>query len=121
MLTTIILGVTVVVAVVDFAFNLEPEFSDRDIMVPGTGTMGLPYWQFADEPGFSVEYLRRKDATGTTYAVQFTDDLLTSNWVASVTESVSNINATWERVIVMDDVNPTNAATRFGRVTITQE
>ena len=107
--------------VIDFAFNLEPEFSDRDIMVPGTGTMGLPYWQFADEPGFSVEYLRRKDATGTTYAVQFTDDLLTSNWVASVTESVSNINATWERVIVMDDVNPTNAATRFGRVTITQE
>ena len=106
---------------VDFAFNLDPTLGNYPIMVPTTGTSGLPYWEVQEIDGLAVEYLRRKDAPGTTYAVQFTDNLQ-SNWVDSATtENVSPINSTWERVTITDSVPIANATNRFGRVTVTQE
>ena len=105
----------------DFAFNLDPTIGDYPVMVPTTGTAGLPYWELQEVDGLAVEYLRRKDAPGTTYAVQFTDNLQ-SNWVDSATtENVSPINSTWERVTITDSVPIANATNRFGRVTVTQE
>jgi len=105
----------------DFAFNLDPTLGSYPTLVPTSGTTGLPYWEISDIDGLEVEYLRRKDAPGTTYSVQFTDNLQ-SNWIDSAaTETVSPMNATWERVMVEDDVDTANATNRFGRVIIIQE
>ena len=104
----------------DFAFNLDPTLNSSQIMVPTSGTMGLPYWEVQEIDGLSVEYLRRKDASGTTYSVQFSDNL-TSNWMNSTaTEFVSEINGTWERVTVEDELNTATSTNRFGRVTVIQ-
>ena len=106
--------------VLDFAFNLDPTLNMAPIMVPTTGTAGYPYWEVLEIDGLAVEYLRRKDAPGTTYAVQFTDTL-TTNWVDSVaTEIVSPINSVWERVIVEDEVDIAGSTNRFGRVIVIQ-
>jgi hypothetical protein len=70
--------------------------------------------------GLVVEYLRRTDAPGTTYAVQFTDSLL-SNWVnSSASESISPLNDEWERVMVDDETDMADATNRFGRVIVIQ-
>ena len=106
----------------DFAFNLEPSQNSGLIMTPTSGTTGLPYWELPEVGGGArVEYLRRKNAPGTTYTVQFSDNLM-SNWVSSSSiETVSSINGTWERVTVEDDVNIANATNRFGRVIVIQD
>lgn len=49
-------------------------------------------------------------------------DSLTTNWIDSAaTEIVSTINSTWERVVVEDEVDITNATNRFGRVIVIQD
>ncbi len=106
---------------VDFSFNMDPTTVYTPVMVPATGTVGLPYWQVSTPSGFAVEYLRRKNVPGLTYAVQFTDSLL-SPWIDSeALEFVSPINGTWERVSVIDEVSIADATNRFGRVFITQD
>ncbi len=107
--------------VLDFAFNLDPTLNeDRPVMVPTTGTAGLPCWEMDASNGLVVEYLRRTDAPGTTYAVQFTDSLL-SNWVnSSASESISPLNDEWERVMVEDETDMADATNRFGRVIVIQ-
>ena len=105
----------------DFAFNLDPTLGDYPSLVPITGTKGLPYWELATD-GLAVEYLRRKNAPGTTYSVQFADNLLFGGWIGSANaETVSPINGTWERVTVEDDKDTLNTTKRFGRVIVTQE
>jgi len=88
-------------------------------MTPVTGTSGLPYWEFLNADGLAVEYLRRKNAPGTTYTVQFSDDL--THWIDSTaTQTTTPINDTWERVIVEDSADMTTTTKRFGRVIINQ-
>jgi len=105
----------------DFAFNLDPTLNATPFMVPSIGTSGLPYWKMKGASGLAVEYLRRRNASGTTYSVQFTDNLQ-SNWTEAVTlEKVESINNTWERVTVEDEVDTANATNRFGRVIVIQD
>lgn len=104
----------------DFAYNLDPTLGETRTLEPATGTRGLPYWEVTTSNGLSVEYLRRKNAAGLTYAVGFSDNLL--SWDPPLLpESITPINSTWERVVVPDSVSPADAASRFGRVTVEQE
>jgi len=105
----------------DFAFNLDPTLGDYPTLVPIIGTAGLPFWEVLEIDGLTVEYLRRKDAPGTTYSVQFTDNLQ-SNWIDSAaTELVTPVNGTWERVIVEDVEDIAITSNRFGRVIVIQD
>jgi hypothetical protein len=69
--------------------------------------------------GFPAEYLRRKDAPGTTFSVQFTDNLISNGVDSAATETVSPIN-TLERVVVEDAVDIADATNRLGRVMVIQ-
>ena len=112
----------------EFAFNLDPTFAEPAIMIAGTGVRGLPLIQL--EPvgdadfRLTVEYVRRTVASGSgiTYAVQFTSSLapVAADWQTTETESVTSINARWDRVKVTDTVSlGSGSPTRFARVAVT--
>jgi hypothetical protein len=103
---------------VEYAFNLDPTRDDALPMTPGTGTNGLPCWALSMPAGLTVEYLRRTQPVDLTYTVQFSNDLL-AGWVDAVSaESVTPIDANWERVVVDDHILIEQAGSRFGRVTV---
>ncbi len=118
----------------EFAFNLDPRFSERVTMTADTGVRGLPLIRqepiaSADDLRLTVEFVRRTAGSGSglTYAVQFANDLATAAaaWQTADAsqEVVTPINARWERVKVTDGVAaPTAAgsAARFARVVVTQ-
>lgn len=88
-----------------------------------SGTAGLPFSesQVNGETKLRWTYIRRKASTspGITYLVDFCDDLATNSWGTnpSATESVEDIDSTFERVTVTDSV--TGAGKRFSRVLVT--
>jgi hypothetical protein len=88
--------------------------------VGASGTAGLPFVNTDANGRLTVTYIRRKPAPapGITYAVEFSSDLINGPWAAnaSATESVTTIDATFERVTVTDSV--TGATTRFVRVKV---
>lgn len=118
----------------EFAFNLDPTFAEPATMTASTGLRGLPLIRVesvapTNEPRLTVEFVRRTadSGAGLTYAVQFTSDLAPSGggsavWQTGGTESVTPINARWERVKVTDSVvvgaDPNQG--RFARVVVTQ-
>ena len=113
----------------EFAFNLDPTFPQPAVMTTGTGLSGLPLIQLASvgdsDQRLTVEFVRRTAASGSgvTYAVQFTPGLdpATVAWEAGGTESVTPINARWERVLVTDTVSAgAGTPARFARVAVTQ-
>ena len=105
---------------VEFAFNMNPAFSDPPL-VAGSGTAGLPIAQSVGVGAaqrLQLEFIRRKTATGSgvTYEAQFGSDL--AGWITAATaDSVTSIDATWERVRISDPI--AGAAQRFGRVRVT--
>ncbi len=105
----------------EFACNLNPASNDVQVLIPGTGTNGLPFWQGPNRTdALQVEFIRRKYVPGLTYSVLFTDNLL-SNWTEAVlAETVEPVNAAWERVKVSDHVPTDTATNRFGKVTVSQ-
>jgi hypothetical protein len=114
-------GVSGTSYLLDFAFNLPPMAGNRPIMIPTTGTAGLPYWEIWPAEGLAVEYLRRKNAPGLSYKVQFTSDL-SSGWNDAVNaEYVVPVNDLWERVTVEDHLKSPDAPKRFGRVLFIQQ
>lgn len=115
-----------VVNLLERAFNLPPLQAGRPILLPHTGTNGLPLIRAVDEPsgrGFSIHYLRRKASTnpGLTYTPQFSSTLEdggSEGWVdATGPEIVEEIDTEWERVTVEE--NATGVPKRFGRVKVT--
>ena len=99
---------------------MNPAFSDPPL-VAGSGTAGLPIAQsigVGAAQRLQLEFIRRKTATGSgvTYEAQFGSDL--AGWIAAITpDSVTSIDATWERVRISDPI--AGAVQRFGRVRIT--
>lgn len=81
-------------------------------------TAGLP--SAALTPRLTLSYIRRKPATnpGITYAVEFNDTLAADSWATNpfATESVTSIDATFERVTVTDSVSA--PVERFVRVKV---
>ncbi len=112
----------------EFAFNLDPTYAEPAQMVAGTGLRGLPLIQIEavsdTESRLTVEFVRRTAASqsGIVYAVQWTSSLAPGSvdWQAGGTESVTSINARWERVKVTDTVAIGNGTpARFARVAVT--
>ena len=107
----------------EFAFNLDPTFAEPAVLVAGTGVRGLPLVRLETvaegDQRLTVEYVRRTAGSGSglTYAVQFATDLAAGDWQTGGNESVTAINARWERVKVTDDVSAGSggAAARFSR------
>ena len=105
----------------DYAFNINPSLSNH-YTLPSSGNSGLPDWELSEaEDRLSVEFVRRKQAIDLTYTAQFTDSL-TTNWTDAVSsETITPIDAEFERVSVADDVTVTTASNRFGRVIVNRE
>jgi len=98
-----------------FAFNLSATSTDRPILVPGTGSHGLP-WHGIDPQGRLVmEFVRRKAAgnPGAFYVVETGEDLAALNPLSLTHATVTSIDSIWERVRVVD---PVVTAKRFGRI-----
>ncbi len=109
----------------EYAFNLSPIVAGLSVLTPGSGTAGLPsitavgadpLWQLR------VEYIRRKASSvpGIHYTPQSSSSLAESgaeNWAAIMgTETVTSIDAVWERVVVVDTA--TAVKRRFARLKV---
>ena len=106
----------------EFAFHLDPIFSEQKILDAATGFRGLPLVRketFGDEERLTIEFLRRRNDNGAelTYTPEFSSDLQT--WDATGTVEVSAINERWERVKVIDSVTRSQMSRRCGRVRVT--
>lgn len=105
------------------AFNLNPNQSTLPILVPITGTSGLPLVSTTQDPSgpvLSIQYIRLKASTNPrlSYAPQFSSTLEEAAWSAATgTETVKSIDDNWERVTVADTI-PSPPSTRFGRVKV---
>ncbi len=110
-----------------YAFNMmgngvgqasTPNTPNPAILAP-SGTAGLPKIGVDGTGKLQLTYIRRKPASapGITYTVEFSDALSTWAVKPSASESVTSIDATFERVTVTDSVS--SAAKRFARVRIT--
>ncbi len=104
----------------EFALNLHPRVSDRETMLADTGTRGLPLIQreiIASQARVTVEFVRRRATSqpGITYRVEFSGDL--AAWLDGGPGTATVIDATWERVKVIDpEINP---SVRYGRLVVT--
>jgi hypothetical protein len=106
--------------IIEFAFNMNPLRTDG-ALATGSGTSGLPIARMTGSGPtrrLQLEFIRRKAATGSglTYEAQFGSDLATFT-TAPTADSVTSIDATWERVVISDPVM--GAGQRFGRVKLT--
>lgn len=109
----------------EFAFNMDPKSgSDDRMLIPSTGTAGLPAVTVdaPDEPNseppvVKIEFLRRKNSD-LTYMPQFSSSLESGDWGAPQQQpTVVSIDDEWERVTVTDTPPPT-ASRRFARVVV---
>ena len=83
-----------------------------------TVSAGLPLVDLESAGNLRVNYVRRKATSnpGISYEVQISDDLVTWAVNPSVTTVVTNIDATFERVLVTDcGISPTK---RFVRIRV---
>jgi hypothetical protein len=112
----------------EYGSNLNPNSTDAHILEPGTGTTGLPHIGVCEEAGgggggddppvrLRVEYLRRRTDPELSYVVEFASGLGAGDWQPAVgAETVTPVDASWERVVVEDTVTSETAASRFARV-----
>ena len=106
----------------EFAFHLDPIFSEPKILDAATGFRGLPLVRketISDEERLTIEFLRRRNDNGAalTYSPEFSSDL--QNWDAIGTVEVSAINERWERVKIIDSITRSQMSRRYGRVRVT--
>ena len=101
-----------------YAFNMNAAAADRRILTPGTGTAGLPVISLTGTTAakvLRVEFLRRK-GSGLTYTPRKTASVTAGPW-QTLTDmpTVTNIDATWERVVYEE---PVTGARWFARVEV---
>ena len=103
--------------IVEFAFNLNPKATSLATLQPGSGTSGLPSVARNGGGSLTIEFIRRRaDALpGIIYAAEFACSPA-GPWTAATVETSTIIDATFERVAVID---PAPAPNRFTRVRLT--
>lgn len=101
-----------------YAFNMNAGGPDVSVLTPG-GTSGLPQIavdQSGEEPVLRVEFLRRK-GSGLIYTPQRSDTL--DGFVPmSGNQTVTSIDAQWERVSIEETAPPIPAPNGFARVEV---
>jgi hypothetical protein len=101
-----------------YAFNMNAAGPDVRVLTTG-GSSGLPRIAVdtsGAEPVLQVAFLRRK-GSGLIYTPQRSDTL--GNFVAmSGTQTVTSIDAQWERVTVEEPAPPATAPSSFARVRV---
>lgn len=105
----------------EFATNLNPTSGNPKVLESGSGTDGLPLIEireFSGERRLVIEYLRRTGDPDLSYIPQFNPGLLLPDWAAGGSETVSPINASWDRVVREDSVNLSGAEMRFARLRV---
>ena len=100
----------------EFAYNLNPGVADRTVLAPN-GSAGVPAAYYVNGGALEVEFLRRRDSTGLSYAAQFSSGV-DGPWTSGQEPLITPIDASWERVRVRDAAPGTGAA-RFVRVLLT--
>ena len=102
-----------------YAFNMNPAGPDVSVLATG-GSSGLPQIAVDSsgaEPVLKVAFLRRK-GSGLIYTPQRSDTLGTFLPMTG-TQTVSSIDAQWERVTVDEPAPPATVPRSFARVTVT--
>ena len=108
----------------EYAFNLNPISADYKILQAGNETYGLPFISLipsGTESVLQIEYIRRKAETNPqiSYFPEFSSSLTSGEWDAPLSaETVTSIDAEWERVVVSDSTNSSIENQRFGRVRV---
>lgn len=107
----------------EYAFNLNPISADFKILEAGNGTYGLPLINLVPsgtESVLQIEYIRRKASTNPqiNYFPEFASSLTTGQWEVQTAETVTSIDANWERVVVTDSTDLSIENQRFGRVRV---
>jgi len=104
-----------------YAFHLDGNVPDRRVLVPATGTTGLPCIALdrsGAQPVLRFEYLRRKNS-GLTYTPRKSNDL--TNWLPLTgTPAVSDVvsQPEWERVIIAEPIDAATTPRCYGRVEV---
>ncbi len=105
----------------EYAFNMNMRAADRIPLAPGIGTNGVPHIAVVGDAGpraLEMEFMRRRGAYDLVYAPEFRGDLISGAWTTATNETVTPIDADWERVRVRDRETTVTAAARFGRVRV---
>lgn len=73
----------------EYGFNLAPHIGEVEVLIPGTGTGGLPFVGMVGsgaERRMRIDFVRRKAAVeqGLTYRAKFTSDAAAALWGAGV-------------------------------------
>ena len=103
---------------------MNPISADYKILQAGNETYGLPFISLipsGTESVLQIEYIRRKAETNPqiSYFPEFSSSLTSGEWDASLSaETVTSIDAEWERVVVSDPTNSSIENQRFGRVRV---
>lgn len=106
----------------EYALNLDPLINEQVVMTPETGLKGLPSIRVETISGsdrLTIEFVRRTTASGSglTYTPEFSLDLL--DWQAVGTETITPIDALWDRVKIVDTLTTNDELKRFARLKVT--
>jgi hypothetical protein len=103
----------------EYALNLNPLVNQQVTMTAGTGLEGLPLVRVENVSGsdrLTMEFVRRTSGVALTYTPLFSNDLQT--WLATGTETVTSIDADWDRVKVVDSQTVSASSKRFARLKV---
>jgi hypothetical protein len=107
--------------IVKYAFNMNGNGPDRGILMPGTGTSGLPHISVegsGDHSFLRVEFVRRRSGA-VQYQVETATDLEEEFQATTLMPEVLPIDDDWERVIVRQPFDPALDPVGFARVRVT--
>ncbi|MEP4077943.1 putative Ig domain-containing protein [Haloferula sp.] len=91
-----------VVNLLKYAFNMNGSGPDFSVLVEGAGTSGLPLYDIEGGGSVRLEFVRRKNS-GLLYTPVKSTDLGAETWnEMSGGFSVTDIDADWERVVVVE-------------------
>ena len=107
--------------ILKYAFNMNLAASDVRVLVPGTGTVGLPSIVLEGTGPIrtlKVEYLRRKNS-GLLYQPKWSPSLNPAGFVQLAgTTNVVDIDTGWERVILRQNFDPSITPKVFATVEV---